>query len=240
MDPITIIVAALAAGAVEAARSTVEQAVKDAYTALKELVSRKLGSKPNADSARAAMSLAQSKPGDPARQAVLKDELQAAGIDADTDILKLARALSEALERAGTGISHHATVSGGGAIAQGPGATAVGAGGVFVGGSSSGSINTGTQIVNHIYGAGAGADPAGAARPANPLAQKLYEALNGYAFNLDDMEDVAFELGVDWDSLRGENKGARARAMVEFFTREDRLDELHACLKRKRPRYAWT
>jgi len=39
-----------------------------------------------------------------------------------------------------------ATVTGSGAIAQGPGAKAVGAGGVLVGGNNSGKINTGTQI----------------------------------------------------------------------------------------------
>lgn len=44
------------------------------------------------------------------------------------------------------GNRHRATVSGSGAIAQGPGATAVGAGGVYVGGRNTGNINTGTQI----------------------------------------------------------------------------------------------
>jgi hypothetical protein len=43
-------------------------------------------------------------------------------------------------------VTHHATLSGSGAIAQGPGAVAVGAGGVHVGGNSTGNINTGTQI----------------------------------------------------------------------------------------------
>lgn len=44
------------------------------------------------------------------------------------------------------GTSYHATLTGSGAIAQGPGATAVGAGGVFVGGKNTGTINTGTSI----------------------------------------------------------------------------------------------
>lgn len=42
-------------------------------------------------------------------------------------------------------IAYKATVTGGGAAAQGPGATAVGKGGVIIGGSNTGSINTGTQ-----------------------------------------------------------------------------------------------
>ena len=44
------------------------------------------------------------------------------------------------------GTSQKATVTGGGAIAQGRGAKAVGAQGVLVGGNSTGDINTGTQI----------------------------------------------------------------------------------------------
>lgn len=43
-------------------------------------------------------------------------------------------------------VTHHATLSGSGAIAQGPGAVAVGAGGVHVGRNNTGNINTGTQI----------------------------------------------------------------------------------------------
>jgi hypothetical protein len=41
MDPLTSIVTALAAGAAAALQSTVEQGVKDGYTALKGLIQRK-------------------------------------------------------------------------------------------------------------------------------------------------------------------------------------------------------
>lgn len=44
------------------------------------------------------------------------------------------------------GNTYNATLTGSGAIAQGPGAKAVGAGGVNVGGKNTGSINTGTQV----------------------------------------------------------------------------------------------
>ena len=43
------------------------------------------------------------------------------------------------------GNTYQATLTGNGAIAQGPGASAVGAGGVYVGGKNAGNINTGTQ-----------------------------------------------------------------------------------------------
>ncbi|MGH8548502.1 MAG: hypothetical protein ACRERU_07870 [Methylococcales bacterium] len=44
------------------------------------------------------------------------------------------------------GTHYQATLSGNGAVAQGPGATAVGARGVVVGGNNVGNINTGTRI----------------------------------------------------------------------------------------------
>ncbi|MGH8863811.1 MAG: NACHT domain-containing protein [Burkholderiales bacterium] len=46
-----------------------------------------------------------------------------------------------------SGTTYQATLTGNGAIAQGPGATAVGAGGVHVGGKNTGNINTGTQTI---------------------------------------------------------------------------------------------
>lgn len=51
------------------------------------------------------------------------------------------------------GPTMQASITGGGAIAQGAGARAVGAGGVMVGGDNSGNINTGSQTVNTGGGA---------------------------------------------------------------------------------------
>jgi len=45
------------------------------------------------------------------------------------------------------GNTYQVTLTGNGAIAQGPGATAVGAGGVHIGGKNTGNINTGTQTI---------------------------------------------------------------------------------------------
>ena len=42
MDPVSLIVAALAAGASEGAKTTVSEAVKDAYAGLKKLVQARL------------------------------------------------------------------------------------------------------------------------------------------------------------------------------------------------------
>ena len=48
------------------------------------------------------------------------------------------------------GDSNYATLTGNGAIAQGPGATAVGARGVLIGGKNTGNINTGTQVNGNL------------------------------------------------------------------------------------------
>jgi hypothetical protein len=51
MDPITLILSALAAGAAAALQETVGQAVKDAYAGLKALIVRKFADKPPAKTA---------------------------------------------------------------------------------------------------------------------------------------------------------------------------------------------
>ena len=46
MDPLTLIVSALAAGASAASKDIVAQTVKDAYTALKDFILHRIASKP--------------------------------------------------------------------------------------------------------------------------------------------------------------------------------------------------
>ena len=48
MDPVSLIVAALAAGASAALKDTATEAIKDAYNGLKSLLKRKLGNEPAA------------------------------------------------------------------------------------------------------------------------------------------------------------------------------------------------
>jgi hypothetical protein len=51
MDPVSLILAALAAGATTAAQDTASQAVKDAYAGLKALVKKRFEKKPKAEMA---------------------------------------------------------------------------------------------------------------------------------------------------------------------------------------------
>ena len=54
-------------------------------------------------------------------------------------------------------------------------------------------------------------------------------------FNDNELRDLCFDLGVDYESLPGEGKAARARELVAYFQRRNRLAELEAACLRLRP-----
>lgn len=141
MDPITIIVTAVAAGAAAASKDVASQVVRDAYAGLKRLVVRRFGDK--ADVAGAVEGV-EGKPESEARKAVLQEELAQAEVAQDAEIVEQARALLELLEAHGQAPpTYHAEVHGSGAVAQGPGAVAAGERGVAIGGDAQGPIVTG-------------------------------------------------------------------------------------------------
>jgi hypothetical protein len=90
MDPLTSIVTALAAGAAVALQSTVEQAVKDTYAALKALIQRKY-TQVNLDQLEA-------NPSSKSRRGVVEEDLKAVGADQDAEVLQQAQALLEAIQ----------------------------------------------------------------------------------------------------------------------------------------------
>lgn len=96
MEPISLLVAALAAGAQAALQDTASAAVKDAYGALKGLIARKFGTK-------ASIASLEEKPASAAKQAAVTEDLVDAGAAADADVLAHARALVEAVERHDSG-----------------------------------------------------------------------------------------------------------------------------------------
>jgi hypothetical protein len=139
MDPITIIVTALVAGAAAAAKDAASQAVKDGYAGLKTLVVRKFGAE---SEVAGALEGVEKNPDSKGRQETLKEELAAAGADHDSELVGQAQALLDLLGEHGLAPSYCAELRGSGAIAQGPGAVAAGAGGVAVGGSVQGGIRS--------------------------------------------------------------------------------------------------
>jgi hypothetical protein len=138
MDPISIIIAAIVAGALAATQDVAAQAVKDGYATFKALLARKFGHKPDVADA---LEKVEQKPDSEARRALLKEELETAGAAQDAEVVRQAQALLDLLKESGLapGPSYQATLSGSGAIAQGKGAVAAGAGGVAVGGDVKGS-----------------------------------------------------------------------------------------------------
>lgn len=92
MDPLSLIVTAVATGAALGLKPTVEQAIKDAYAGLKQLIIDRYGDR--GDVAEAVENV-ESKPESEGRKAVLQEELEEAGAAEDEDVLEAAQALLE-------------------------------------------------------------------------------------------------------------------------------------------------
>jgi hypothetical protein len=96
MDPITLIVTALAAGASLGIADTASSAIKDGYAALKALVRKRLGGRPEAE-----LVLARHEQAPQTWQAPLMAELDEAGAGRDADLVAAAEALMHLLDEAG-------------------------------------------------------------------------------------------------------------------------------------------
>lgn len=88
MEPISLIIAALVAGATAATKDTAGKAVKDAYEGLKTLIKRKFEGDPLGQGLVDAKS-------EEIKQAegLLKDKISNAGADKDEEIIKVAQGL---------------------------------------------------------------------------------------------------------------------------------------------------
>jgi hypothetical protein len=85
MDPITLIVTALALGAAAGVQETAGQVVKDAYAGLKALVKRKYE--------RVSVEVLENDPADETRQAIVKTDLEKAAARQDEELLRQAQSL---------------------------------------------------------------------------------------------------------------------------------------------------
>jgi hypothetical protein len=97
MDPITLIVTALAAGAALGVQDTASGAVKDAYASLKALVMKRFAGR-----AAAERVLAEHEDAPQTWQEPLTKELVEAGADRDIDLVAAARALMSLVDAAGS------------------------------------------------------------------------------------------------------------------------------------------
>jgi hypothetical protein len=96
MDPITLIVTALAAGAAQGLTDGASAMIKDAYAGLKALVKRRLGGGPAAE-----LVLAKHEQAPETWQAPLMAELAGSGADRDGDLIAAAKALLDLVGEAG-------------------------------------------------------------------------------------------------------------------------------------------
>jgi hypothetical protein len=100
MEPTTLIISALVAGATAALQETASQAVKDAYAGLKALIQKRFAGQPEAE-----MALAQHEKKPEVWEAPLKDALAETGADKDKALLQAAERLLKLVQpqQVGTG-----------------------------------------------------------------------------------------------------------------------------------------
>jgi hypothetical protein len=105
MDPITLIVTALAAGAASALQDGTAAAVKDAYARLRALVERRFAGRPKGE-----LVLAEHEAAPQTWEAPLAVELSAAGAGEDSDLVSAAQALMSLVDEVGARSGKYAVV----------------------------------------------------------------------------------------------------------------------------------
>jgi hypothetical protein len=97
MDPVTLIVTALAAGAASALQDGASSVVKDAYSRLRALVKKRFAGRPDGE-----LVLARHEAAPQTWEAPLAGELSAAGAEGDADLVAAAQALMNLVDEAGS------------------------------------------------------------------------------------------------------------------------------------------
>ncbi len=97
MDPVTLIVTALAAGAASALQDGASTAVKDAYTRLNALAKRRFARRSKGE-----LVLTEHEAAPQTWEAPLAAELHSAGAEGDTDLVAAAQALMSLVDEAGS------------------------------------------------------------------------------------------------------------------------------------------
>jgi hypothetical protein len=114
MDPVTLILTALAAGAAAGAQDTISSAMKDAYVALKTFIARKFIDKPEAE-----VALAQHEQDPDTWEKPLKKALSSVQADHDQQIIQAAEKLMTIAQSEGRIGGTYVTASGERSVAFG-------------------------------------------------------------------------------------------------------------------------
>ena len=97
MDPVTLIVTALAAGAASALQDGASSVVKDAYVRVTALVKKRFANRPKGE-----LVLAEYQAAPQTWEAPLAAELSAAGADGDADLVAAAQVLMTLIDEVGS------------------------------------------------------------------------------------------------------------------------------------------
>ena len=108
MDPVTLIVAALVAGATAGAKEMASRAVTDGYVRLRAVLTEKF-----MGNAQAAQTLADHEADPETYEKPLVKELQAAGAERDNKVLEAAEMVLKAADEAGIKTKYQIMVTGG-------------------------------------------------------------------------------------------------------------------------------
>ncbi len=91
MDPISMIVTALATGAAAGLKPTAAKVIQDAYVGIKALIQRKVG--------ETSVALLEQNPASAARRSVVKEELERTDAGGDSELLTQAKAVLDAVRQ---------------------------------------------------------------------------------------------------------------------------------------------
>lgn len=114
MDPVTLIVTALVAGAAAGMKDTASSAIKDAYNGLKGLVGRKLAGRPGGE-----LVLDRHEQDPQVWDKPLAQELTTVGAGDDPDLVSAAQALMQLVDAAGSAAGKYQVVASDHAAAAG-------------------------------------------------------------------------------------------------------------------------
>jgi YD repeat-containing protein len=121
VDPISLIAAALAAGAIVGVKDAAGQAVRDAYAGLKRLIRRRFAGNREAE---AVLDQSERNPEDGKTQAQLAEHLLAAGAADDEELIRAAQAVLRQTDPAGARAGKYDVhITGGKGIVVGDAAT---------------------------------------------------------------------------------------------------------------------
>jgi hypothetical protein len=135
VDPVTLIVAALVAGAAAGLKDTASSAVKDAYNGLKGLARRRLAGHPDGE-----LVLARHEQDPQVWDKPLAQELTAAGAGDDPALVAAAQALMRLVDAAGSAAGRYAVAASGHAAAAGRDMTITSSGGGIAAGVIHGNV----------------------------------------------------------------------------------------------------